>query len=106
MLLLPSRLARLRPRKQSSRPLPVAALPGLRAAQLGAAVADCESVPSFGRNQWDELEAFQPRVLIGSAGDLHCLANLAQRNVLTLTSVDHAIFAVTRWGTQPVSDVS
>lgn len=106
MLLLPSKIVRFRPQDRSRSRLPLPAVPSQRVAQLSEGTRAFDSAQAFPRNRWEQLETFRPRVLVGSAADLHCVANLAQRHVLDLSSVDHALFAVTRWGSQPVSDVS
>lgn len=106
MLRVSSHITQLRQQNRTRRPLPFSIVPNVRIAQLGAGLRAFEPAPSFSRDKWEQLEALRPRVLVGSAADLHCLAHLAQRHVLELSSVDHAIFAVTRWGAQPVSDVS
>ena len=50
--------------------------------------------------------SFQPQVLVGSVSDLRRLAELVQRRAMDLSSLDRAIFAVTRCGDQPVTDIS
>lgn len=78
----------------------------MRVAQVSPAAGDFDSVSSFSRDRWDELEAFRPAVLVGAAADLRSLAELTRRHILNLPSVDHAVFVLTECGDQPVNDIS
>lgn len=106
MLRLPANIRRLRRPHNHRRQLPFPAAPNLRVAQLGSAATAFDSVAPFAREHWSELEGFRPRVLVGSPSDLRRVAELSQRGILALDSIDHAIFALTRCGDQPLSDVS
>jgi hypothetical protein len=100
-----SSIKRFRPQNRSCRQLPLPAASNVRVAQVSALSTSFDSVESFCRDRWDELETFRPAVLVGSTADLRGLAELVQRQVLDLTSVDHVIFVLTVCGEQPVSDV-
>jgi|SRR5690349_11600239 len=100
-----SNIKRFRPQNRSRRQLPLPPASNVRVAQVSALATSFDSGESFYRNRWNELETFRPGVLVGSAADLRGLAELAQRHILDLTSVDHAIFVLTVCGEQPVNDV-
>ena len=51
------------------------------------------------------MEAFRPRVLIGSTADLQTLATLADTGTLDISSVDTAVFIATGLGSQAIGDV-
>lgn len=106
MLQLPTTIRRFRPQNRNPRQLPVPALSTVRVAQVTPCACTLDAAQSFSRDRWDELEAFRPGVLVGSAADLRGLAELVQRDILDLASVDHALFVLTECGEQPVSDVS
>ncbi len=74
-------------------------------AQVSAAAISFDSVEVFCRDRWDQLELFRPGVLVGSAADLRSLAELAERNIVDLASIDHATFVLTGCGDRPVSDI-
>ncbi len=96
MLQLPSNITRFRAQNRSRRKLPLPAKSNVRVAQVSASAMDFDSVQVFCRDRWDTLEAFRPGVLVGSAADLRSLAELGERRVLDLASVDHATFVLTR----------
>jgi hypothetical protein len=81
------------------------AIPGhVRQAQLsGSPVFD--RVRVFGANEWLQLEAFRPQVLIGSASRLKQLSEEIQAGQIDFNSVDHAVFILTSCGEAPVDDV-
>ena len=64
-----------------------------------------EEVQPFSCDRFDDLERFRPRVLVGSAADVRRMAELAERQIIDLASVDHAVFVLTQCGDQPLSDV-
>ncbi|MBV9612406.1 MAG: hypothetical protein JO091_08030 [Acidobacteriaceae bacterium] len=106
MLQIPPKLNRFRLPNRSRRQLPFPATPSLRIAQLGDPAIHFEAVQVFPCARWNHLQWFRPSVLVGSICDLQRLAELSQRRSLDLSSVDHAIFAVTRCGEQPVTDIA
>ncbi|MBV8867341.1 MAG: hypothetical protein JO210_18230 [Acidobacteriaceae bacterium] len=91
----PFRLPRLR--------LPLASTSELNAAQISV-LPEFESVQPFRRERWAELEAFQPRVLVGYGFDLQKLADKVKTEEMQLRSVDRAIAALTDCGSSPISD--
>jgi hypothetical protein len=99
-------IKRFRPHNRSRRQLPLPAGSNVRIAQVSVSTGSFDLAQSFYRDRWDELESFRPCVLVGSEADLRGLAELAQRNFLDLTSVDHAIFVLTACGEKPPTDVS
>src|SRR5581483_2647827 len=106
MLRVSTKIRQLRRPRSHRRQLPFPAVPTLRVAQLGSAATAFDSVEAFPRERWNELESFRPHVLVGSPSDLRRVAELSQRGILDLESIDHAMFALTRCGDQPLSDVS
>lgn len=105
MLQLPSNINRFRAQNRSRRKLPLPASSSVRVAQVSAAAISFDYVQLFCRDRWDELETFRPGVLVGSAADLRSLAELAERSILDLASIDHATFVLTACGDRPVSDI-
>ena len=100
---LPVNVRRFRsqgPRRQ----LPLFATANLRIAQLGKR-ADFDSVRVFRPGEWSSIEAYRPRILVGTAADLQELAERVELNVIELSSVDHAIFVLTGCGDEPLRDV-
>jgi phenylacetate-coenzyme A ligase PaaK-like adenylate-forming protein len=61
-------------------------------------------VEYFPSDRWPELEEFRPQVLAGSTGELQKLAQCVQSRAFDLSSVDHAIFAITVCGEEALSD--
>jgi len=106
MLRFPTNIRRLRSRSKHRPRLPFPAAADLRVAQLGSAANTFDGAECFSRERWSELESFAPHVLVGSPSELRRIAELSERGVVELASVDRAIFALTRCGEQPVSDVS
>lgn len=86
------------------RKLPLSSAANLRAAQIAKA-ASFDGVKPFPREEWITLETYRPRVLVGDTAHLHELAQRVEANVLDLSSVDHAIFALTHCGGEPLNDV-
>src|ERR1700761_2758956 len=101
---LPVNVRRFRSQGTSRRKLPLLAAANLRIAQLGKR-ADFDSVRVFRPGEWTSIEAYRPRVLTGTAADLQELAERVELNVIELSSVDHAIFVLTRCGDEPLTDV-
>jgi len=94
----------VRPRKGERNKSPFAISGKVRQAQLsGAPVFD--GVRVFAANEWLQLEAFRPQVLIGSAMRLKQLSEEMQAGQIDFNSVDHAVFILTSCGEVPVNDV-
>jgi hypothetical protein len=94
---------RFRPGRAEQNKLPFGLSPNVRLAQVsGLAVID--RVRAFGPQEWLEMEAFRPGVLIGHATALKSLSEQMQSGRLDLSSVDHAVFVLTNCGDTPVND--
>jgi hypothetical protein len=80
------------------------AAPHLRTAQLssGKIFAGVECFPP---ERWRELDAFRPRILVGSSGELQSFAAHVERCGIDFASVDRAIFVTTRYPEPPMTDV-
>jgi len=101
---VPVNIGRFRRQRARAR-LPFAVTPGLRVAQVTAG-NPFERGETFPVERWHELQTYRPRVLIGSAADLHQLRERVEQGTADLTSVDDALFVPTVWGDRPISDVS
>ncbi len=101
---LPMNVRRLGAPSLVRRKLPLLSAANVRVAQI-ARVASFEGVKVFEREGWIALETYRPRVLVGGTAHLHELALRVERNLLDLSSVDHAVFALTHCGEEPLSDV-
>lgn len=101
---LPVNLTRFSSQISASRRLPFPASPKLRIAELRGS-ASFDSVAAFARERWIALETYRPRVLVGSPNELHAAAEMVESGKLELSSVDHALFALTECGHEPLSDV-
>jgi hypothetical protein len=77
----------------------------LRVGQISPVAAILDSAAYFPIDRWNDLEAFRPRVLAGTARDLRLLAGRVELGTVDFRSVDHAILALTECGEQPVTDV-
>jgi hypothetical protein len=96
-------LRKFRPARTLRTRLPFPGAARLPIAQVTAA-ACFDSVEFFPGERWKELEAYQPRVLVGSAADLMRLATQLELGFWNLTTVDHTVFVLTVCGTTPVDD--
>ncbi len=85
--------------------LPFPVSPSLRLAQLspGARFADTEP---FIPKRWSDLQVFGPNVVIGSLVELQRLANQVRLGLLDMSSIDRALVILTRFGSDPLSDLS
>ncbi|MDQ2843875.1 MAG: hypothetical protein M3Y72_23130 [Acidobacteriota bacterium] len=92
-----------RPNRLPGLTLPLASASGLRAAQISV-LPEFESVQPFRRERWGELEAFQPRILVGYGFDLRRLTDKVQAGEIEMPLVDRAIVALTDCGSSPISD--
>lgn len=86
------------------RRLPLVSASNLRVAQI-AHSASFEGVRAFPSEEWVLLEEYRPRILVGDTADLHQLAQRVKSSLIDLSSVDHAVFALTYGGAEPLSDV-
>ena len=86
--------------------LPFPIHPQIRLAQL------CHSAPAFGvlkafrPESTIDLQGFRPNMLIGTPRELQNLAEQVELGTADLSSVDHAVIALTRCGQPPISDVA
>jgi len=86
--------------------LPFPIHPQVRLAQLS------ENVPTFGVLQpfrpesAVHLQGFRPNILVGTAAELQNLAEQVDLGTVDLSSVDHAVIALTRCGDAPLNDVA
>lgn len=101
---LPMNIRRFRSQGTIRRNLPLSTGAKLRMAQIGTR-ADFDSVRLFRPGEWSEIEAYRPRVLTGSAADLHELAERVELRTIELSCVDHAIFVLTGCDDEPLGDV-
>ncbi|HSU61979.1 MAG TPA: hypothetical protein VLI55_21900 [Bryobacteraceae bacterium] len=93
-----------RTRKAERNKPPFSLRPGIRQAQLsGTPIFD--KVTAFARDNWQALESYQPGLLIGHAAELGELAESVRAGLIDLSSVDHAVFALTKCGDSPISDI-
>lgn len=102
---LPVTIRRFSAQGLSRRKLPLTAAPNLRIAQI-AKTASFDSAKAFPQEHWVSLEDYRPQVLVATAADLLQLAQRVDARTLELSSVDHAIFALTHCGDEPLSDVT
>ncbi len=98
-------LRQLAPQRLLRRRLPFPATPSLRAGQV-TTTSTFDGVVPFGRDRWEELETFRPRILVGPSADLQAVAEQMAQGWLELSSVDHAVFVLTRSGERPLNDVA
>ncbi|MBV9304279.1 MAG: hypothetical protein JOY62_14325 [Acidobacteriaceae bacterium] len=77
----------------------------LRAAQI-APISSFDRVTAFPPEQWHDLQAFRPQVLVGLQADLLHLAAAVKLGGVDTSSVDHAVFVLTECGDQALLDVS
>lgn len=94
---------RFRSGKAEQNKLPFGLSSNVRLAQVsGLPVID--RVRAFAPQEWLEIEAFRPGVLLGHAAALKSLSEQMQSGRLDLSSVDHAVFVLTNCGEAPVND--
>lgn len=85
--------------------LPFPVSPILKLAQLspGATFADAEP---FIPKRWADLQVFGAHVVIGSLVELQRLANQVRLGLLDMSSLDRALVILTRFGSDPLNDLS
>jgi|GEM_PF-1488605 len=105
MIQLRANVRRFRPQSLGRRKLPFPATPGLRIAQITAAASLFDLAGAFPPERWEELESYRPHVLLGAPADLEQLVERTRSLALDLSSVDHAIFVLTKCGNKPATDV-
>ncbi len=100
---LPVDFSRLRAQRSRRNELPLNIKPNLRLAQLSG-IPLSDTVVCFSCKQMVDLECFRPQVLIGSIEDLQRTSERVALGIADLSSVDHAILALTRLGEPPIGD--
>ena len=90
--------------RRRSWPLPLLGRTRLRVALITPAYS-VASASFFGPDRWSELEQFEPEVLVGSAADLHRLAERIDLQTVELTTLSHSIYVLTQVGDKPLDDV-
>lgn len=95
----------IRPFGSRSRRDRAARLPAsrLRAAQISAGKL-FDRVECFPPDRWCEIEAFRPRILVGHGLELGNFAEHVKRCGIEFPSLDQAIFVVTQYPYNPLSD--
>jgi hypothetical protein len=98
-------LRRLRASNHAPIPLPFPVAPTLRLARLtpGPNFADAEL---FVPKRWSDLTAFAPNVVVGSLAKMQSLADRAIAGSVDVSSIDHALVVLTRYGSKPLNDVA
>ncbi len=100
---LPLDFLRFRATRSQQNELPLRIKPDLRQAQLSG-VPLSGAVVCFSRKQLIDLESFRPHVLIGLIEDLERIAEQVALGIADLSSVDHAVLALTGCGEPPIDD--
>jgi hypothetical protein len=100
---LPLDFSRFRATRSQRNELPLRIKADLRQAQLSG-VPLSAGVVCFSRKQVIDLESFRPHVLIGLTDDLERVAEQVALGIADLSSVDHAILALTSCGEPPIGD--
>jgi hypothetical protein len=100
---LPLDFSRFRATRSQQNELPLRIKPDLRQAQLSG-VPLSAAVVCFSCRQVIDLEAFRPHVLIGAFEDLERMADQVALGIADLSSLDHAILALTGCGEAPLGD--
>jgi hypothetical protein len=100
---IPSKFARLKSQRYESIPVPISA--ETRVASLGRNKIQTGHMRRFSIERWPQIEAFQPHLLVGRTADLQRLGNLADAEIIDLSSVDTAILVTTGFGDTVISDV-
>jgi hypothetical protein len=86
--------------------LPFPVNPKMRLAQIS------DVAPTFGNlrpllpESSADLQGFRPNMIVGLSADLQHLAVQVSRGLIDLSSVDHAVIALTRCGMAPLTDVA
>lgn len=77
----------------------------LRAAQISSGKL-FDRVECFPPERWCEIEAFRPRILVGHGAELGSFAEHVKRCGIEFPSLDQAIFVVTQYPYNPLSDAT
>jgi hypothetical protein len=96
-------LNRLRNRKNQPIKLPFPISPTLRLAQISEGPKFAGVEPIY-LKRWSNLNLLSPNVVAGFTSQLQHLAEVAVLGALDVSSVDHAVVALTRYGTPPLTD--
>ncbi|HEX4230447.1 MAG TPA: hypothetical protein VHZ07_17360 [Bryobacteraceae bacterium] len=75
----------------------------LRAAQISAGKL-FDRVECFPPDRWCEIESFRPRILVGHGSELGSFAEHVKRCGIEFPSLDQAIFVVTQYPYNPLSE--
>jgi hypothetical protein len=102
---IPVNIRRFRVQGLTRRRLPLPTATNLRIAHIGGATW-FDGVRVFPSGAWKDIEAYRPRVMVGSASDLQEIAHLTRLGSVELSSVDHAVLVLTSLGDQPLTDVA
>jgi hypothetical protein len=98
-------LKRLRSRKNPSIPLPFPVSTTLRLAQLSPGPI-FPNVRSFMPKGWPDLQVFAPNVVVASLSEMQRLADHSALGSFDASSIDHALVVLTRYGSDPLTDVT
>jgi hypothetical protein len=85
--------------------LPFTLSPSLRIAQLSPGPKFADLSPLV-LKRWSDLLAFAPNIVIGSLSEFRRLEDQATLGSLDTSSIDRAIIVLTRFGSNPLTDVS
>ena len=102
----PVEVRRFRPSLAIRRKLPAAVPSQTRVAQVSSPAALFEGARYFLPAQEAELQAYGPRVLIGSSENLLKLAAHVERRSLDLRQLDRAVFALTDCRDMPLRETA
>jgi hypothetical protein len=100
---IPLKFARLKGHRYCTIPVPISA--ETRVASIGRNRIQAGRMRRFSTERWPQIETFQPNVLLGRTADLQRLANLADAEIIDLSSVDTALLVSTGFGDMVISDV-
>jgi hypothetical protein len=84
--------------------LPFPVSPALRVAQLSHTPKFAGVQPVVLKN-WSEICVSAPNVVVGSAADLLRLGEQSAAGVIDISSIDHALVVITRYGAKPLTDL-
>lgn len=76
--------------------------PHLRAAQISSGKL-FDRVECFPPERWCDIEAYQPRILVGYSAELRSFAEHVQRCGVRFASLDRAIFVATQYPYNPLN---
>jgi hypothetical protein len=91
---------------KTGRKLPLPARPKIKIAQISTTEHPFLCTTKFPATVWKSIGLFRPQVLVGLARDLHLVSERAKAGEFDLSSVDRAIFVLTRPEDQALTDIS